>query len=373
MSRLNELRTSDILNISRNAGKYSRNRDEANNISLSKIDILDIVEGSNDLCLNFYVAAKSQNTHYRISLCIIDFVKALNEYYESLGKDINKLFANLRNFFIKELSTAQIKVNCTCPDFVYRFKDSARKLKIYNGIDKSDEFRGPNPNKINPQYRGSACKHILKLLSIPSMWIGKVVSSLIDLLKTDKSFLIESKSYNLKKFFKKYALTPPSKAIQILSEDMNEGIEEGLFNQIKKDSELMLQGIMKGANKVRYNLGKNFLEGEDLALSFSFNQKDFIFKIRYILKDFWEIFYKLYRKDVLYVDTFKSTAYEYISNPYRNKLEYNAKYINKRTGESYNFEFNKKFYMYIYRLMIALICKELSLMDDSVLKERPRE
>ena len=87
------------------------------------------------------------------------------------------------------MKTADVKVGCSCPDFTYRFKDSARNEKFYFGIDPSDEARAPNPNKINPHYEGSVCKHIVKVLTQPSSWYERVIRSLCNLLKNHQSAL----------------------------------------------------------------------------------------------------------------------------------------------------------------------------------------
>jgi hypothetical protein len=197
MIRIIEYTSAQIVNKSRNSDKFSRfnNRTNVSKINVSRVGLLDIKEGSKDLNIYFHVTSASDSSkQYRVDLKLIDFIDHLKEFAVNLDTNvtIQKLIQNLRPFFNQELKTANVKVSCSCPDFTYRFKDSARNEKFYFGIDSSDEARNPNPNKINPHYEGSVCKHLVKLLTKPSLWYEKVIRSLSNVLKNQQSVLTKT-------------------------------------------------------------------------------------------------------------------------------------------------------------------------------------
>lgn len=197
MIYLREYTSSQIVGRSRSSQKYSRvkNSEGINRISVSRVGILDIKEGSRDLNLYLHVTSASDpSKQYRVDLRLIDFIPHLREYAlkQGIGDDLHRLSSNMRQFFAQELKSADVKVGCSCPDFTYRFKDSARNQKFYFGIDPSDEARSPNPNKINPHYEGSACKHLIRVLMKPSLWCDRVIKALADLLKDRKGTLAKT-------------------------------------------------------------------------------------------------------------------------------------------------------------------------------------
>lgn len=194
--RICEFTARQIVGKSKSSSKYSRfnNRKDVSKINVSRVGLLDIKEGSKDLNIYLQVTSASDSSkHYRVDIKIVDFVDHLKEFAESMSTEatIQNLIRQLKPFFVQELKTANIKVSCSCPDFTYRFKDSARNEKFYFGIDPSDEARSPNPNKVNPHYEGSVCKHLIKVLTMPSTWYEKVLRSLSNLLKNNKSVLTQ--------------------------------------------------------------------------------------------------------------------------------------------------------------------------------------
>lgn len=197
MITLCELTSAQIVSKSRSSGSFSRyaSRNGINRVNVSRVGLLDIKEGSDDLSIFFYVnSATRPSEKYRVDIRIVDFIDHLREYAHKLDTDITikRLIQNIRPFFNEELKKAEIKINCACPDFLFRFKDAARNQKFYFGIDDSDEARGPNSNKINPHYEGSACKHILRILTRPSLWYEKVLRTLSNVLKNYNSVLVKT-------------------------------------------------------------------------------------------------------------------------------------------------------------------------------------
>lgn len=193
---LHEFTANQLIRKSRESKKFSRyeNRVKVNKISVLRVGLLDIKEGSKDLNLYFMVnSATNPSVKYRVDFRLVDFVDHLREYAYTLDTNvtIKRLIRDIRPFFNQEIKGADIMINCSCPDFTYRFRDSARNEKFYFGIDSSDEARSPNSNKINPKYEGSVCKHIMKIISRPSLWYERVLRSLSNLLKNHNSVLVK--------------------------------------------------------------------------------------------------------------------------------------------------------------------------------------
>lgn len=76
------------------------------------------------------------------------------------------------------VDTSNVYVNCTCPDFRYRFK--------YWGTKKNYLYGEPEtrPSNItNPTNRGSICKHITAALIRPSQWLKYVAGWISTVVK----------------------------------------------------------------------------------------------------------------------------------------------------------------------------------------------
>lgn len=69
-----------------------------------------------------------------------------------------------------------IKVDCTCGDFRYRFAYMATTLDYKYG---KPEYRPNRYHKTNKENRGSICKHLVALLS-NKRWLQQVTSTLMD-------------------------------------------------------------------------------------------------------------------------------------------------------------------------------------------------
>lgn len=69
----------------------------------------------------------------------------------------------------KAVDESNVYINCTCPDFRYRFKYWSTKKNYLYG-----EPENRPSNITNPTNRGSICKHITAALVRPSQWLKYV-------------------------------------------------------------------------------------------------------------------------------------------------------------------------------------------------------
>ena len=149
--------------------KFKRRTDSGDNWKLERVGLLELTV-SDDLYLYFKVK------DYRVSLRILNYKPVLQQYLNGRYKnDINKA---IRKSLDAALRRNHLQVACSCSDFKYRYAYMATQ-KGY-GFD-TDENR---PASItNPRNKGGLCKHQIKILNTPSLWLPKVVTSVKSYLK----------------------------------------------------------------------------------------------------------------------------------------------------------------------------------------------
>lgn len=130
--------------------------------------------------LDIYFKVRS----YVSSVRILNFVDKLKKLMRSKYRnDLRKIVEIAFNY---SMTKHHLQVNCTCPDFYYRFSYTAT-IKGY----------GFNTNQLipasirNPKNRGSMCKHLTRIINAPSLWKRKVISSVVNAIRSDPSILGE--------------------------------------------------------------------------------------------------------------------------------------------------------------------------------------
>lgn len=175
--RLNEYVKSQLIKRSQVKGfnRYaSRLQIEPLEIQLLKVDI-DPTIGSLDIYFNV--------RSYTDSIRILNFIKRVKWMYRQ---------SKYRNSFRKMIDIAitqalvrnDMQVNCTCPDFYYRFSYVAT-LKNF-GFNTNQTI----PATIrNPRNRGSICKHLSRILNAPSSWKSKVITMTSNIIKNNMALI----------------------------------------------------------------------------------------------------------------------------------------------------------------------------------------
>ena len=122
---------------------------------------------------------------YTCTLCFSTFMENLRNIIHSKNADTVTFNDIQRALLISIDDTDTLKVNCTCPDFKYRYAYWSTQSGFKYGTPQNDngkEIRNPN-NDI-----GATCKHLASLLYNKS-WLTKVSSWLNDYIKRHpKSF-----------------------------------------------------------------------------------------------------------------------------------------------------------------------------------------
>lgn len=92
-----------------------------------------------------------------------------NQNYQINTKGITAAIMN-------SIDGMDIKVDCTCPDFKYRFAYMATKLGYKYGKPENREAKITNPNDY-----GSICKHLISMLN-NKKWLQQVTSTVMDFI-----------------------------------------------------------------------------------------------------------------------------------------------------------------------------------------------
>lgn len=118
---------------------------------------------------------------YVVTIVVKDVLDNLIKLFTSVDR-LN--YRNTYEYLNKAMDRIDLKVNCSCPDFRYRF---AYKATNHNYKYGSAEMR---PASItNPDDHGIACKHILYIIGNKGRWIRKYVSAINIIIKNNPYLL----------------------------------------------------------------------------------------------------------------------------------------------------------------------------------------
>lgn len=165
---LNEELRSQIISLSKKtnfARYYRRKTIDISEVTYKSIDVEKFV---NEGRLIFYMHVRSY-----------DVTIEINGITKYLKKNLNgerSTFKKIRKYISKAIDDNDIRIDCTCPDFRYRFAYTA----TVNGYKANDPETRPSLIR-NPDLKGSSCKHIMNVLS-NKKWIVKYVSLINALL-----------------------------------------------------------------------------------------------------------------------------------------------------------------------------------------------
>jgi hypothetical protein len=154
------------------------------------IDI-DSLLGNNLEYLDMRVRVKE----YWCEVRFTEFREVLLEILEDMGlespisQEYERLPLKDKRLAVSEaidycMESANILVNCSCPDFRYRFSYKATKDKYNFGFSEDRP-----PERTNPNLKGSACKHLIGILNAPSKWKASLVRDVLKCIDWDPSVL----------------------------------------------------------------------------------------------------------------------------------------------------------------------------------------
>lgn len=138
-----------------------------NSIDMNKLFKEDI--------LTVNLPVKGETDDYVVKVTFGGFLEILRDQFK--GKD-NIEFKDISRACIIGFNKDDVFINCSCPDFKYRFAYWTTRNKVNSGApeDRPSDITNPDDNL------GSACKHILLVLNNTS-WIIKVASAINNYIK----------------------------------------------------------------------------------------------------------------------------------------------------------------------------------------------
>lgn len=250
---LNEATRRELL-IKSKSGKNYKNKKSNRWEAKKQVSIASTVKDYNRMdmntfwkkdILNFDIKVTGESDNYVVT---VEFNNVLDRIKNKVVQNRNKLELKcIYDAIVESLNSSDVKVNCSCLDFRYRFKVWATKNKYNAGEAESREAKITNPmNDL-----GAACKHILNVLN-NAEWI-KQISSVIN---NYVNYCKDNMEYNYSRFIfpKLYGITY-DKAVQLTFDEYDENGE--LKDKLESDEKTINLSNALGKVRGRIKKGSN--------------------------------------------------------------------------------------------------------------------
>lgn len=185
---INEMTRNEIISKSKTKTSLGRftSRLQVKDVSIDRLGLLEIQYlDQPDLEIFFDVG------EYRVVVSLLNFMNNLRKDYQRnyetirKSKTVDQAIRQLtENAFNRAMTKGDIKINCSCPDFRYRYS--------YVATTKNYKYGDPENRpavRTNPKNQGSACKHIIRVLNRPSEWSAKVITGVTRMIRRDPRLL----------------------------------------------------------------------------------------------------------------------------------------------------------------------------------------
>lgn len=166
---INEFTRGQLINKSKSSkmGRFRRRMQVGlDEVDIGRVGMLELTASSLHLDVYFIVR------DYRVSVRFVDFMVRLRNllHRSKYRNDIRKCITIALN---QSINRDEVLINCTCPDFYYRFSYTA----TVKGFGFNTNQYIPATIR-NPKNQGSGCKHILRVLNAPSHWKERVITAI---------------------------------------------------------------------------------------------------------------------------------------------------------------------------------------------------
>lgn len=253
MVKLNEVKRSELITKSKVADTYkgkSENRWTAKN----KCTIANTVKDYNQIDMNtlwkndvlkFGVKVQGETDLYTVS---IEFNSVLDKIQNEVKNNMNIISRDcIFKALTQAISSSDIYISCTCPDFKYRLSYYASKNDYKSGEKETRASNITNPN----DSKGAGCKHILAAINNVS-WIRNIASVITNYVNYCK----DNMEYNYSKYiFPKVYGMPYNKAVQLTLDNFDENGE--LIDNLKSDEDIINLSNALGKYRGRIQKGSN--------------------------------------------------------------------------------------------------------------------
>ena len=195
--------------------------------------------------LTFKIKIEGETDTYFVT---VEFNDILSKIESRIKQNKNKLEIKcIYDSLLQALNSSDVRVDCTCPDFKYRFKVWTTKNDYNAGDSENREAKITNPG----DNLGAACKHILCVLN-NAEWLQKIASVINNYINYCK----DNMEYNYSRFIfpKLYGMTY-NKAVQMTIDDYDSKGE--VKDNLDSDEELINLSNALGKVRGRIKKGSN--------------------------------------------------------------------------------------------------------------------
>lgn len=203
--------------------------------SVKEFNSIDMNKLFKDDILTVNINVKGETDNYQVRISFGGFLDLIQEQIDKLGMlNLKAVTRALINGFNKD----DVYIKCSCPDWQYRYAYYATKNNINSGDPETRPSDITNPD----DKLGSACKHVLLVLSNTS-WILKVASTVYNYV-----------NYMEKHYKKLYAdIIYPA----IYGKKYEEPVQLDIFNdnELTTDSETIDKSNKYAVDKTKFQKG----------------------------------------------------------------------------------------------------------------------
>ena len=231
-------------------GKGYRNSSKGNRwVRKNKCSVASSVKDYNKIDMNTFwkqdylkvgVKVAGETDTYDVE---IEFTNVLKNLAEKVKANKNKLDIKLiYDSLLLSLNSSDVKLDCNCDDYKYRFKAWATKNGYNAGAAETRDAKITNPQ----DNLGAACKHILCVLN-NAKWLNEVAS----VINNYANYCKDNMELNYKKYiFPKIYGMSATQAERIVSNDSDESLpsDEATINLANALGKVRGR-IKKGSNK----------------------------------------------------------------------------------------------------------------------------
>ena len=252
--QLNEVKRSNLIAKSKKAPAYKLRRSKNRWVAKEDSKVANTVKDYNKInmddfwkndILEFKVRVEGETDNYFVT---VNFSDVLNRIKNKVVTNKNKLDVDsIYKALYEAVNSSDVKIDCTCPDFKYRFKVWATKHGYNAGSAESREAKITNPN----DELGSGCKHILCVLN-NAEWLKKIAS----VINNYANYCKENTEYNYSRFiFPKIYGISYDKAVQMTIDDFDD--KGDVKDTLESDEALINLANALGKVRGRIKKGSN--------------------------------------------------------------------------------------------------------------------
>lgn len=252
--QLNEVTRSSLIAKSKKAPAYKSNRSQNRWTAKDKSKPANTVKDYNKINMNdfwkndtleFKVRVEGETDNYFIT---VNFSNILDRIHQQIKANKNKIEVKcIYQALFQALNSSDVKIDCSCPDFKYRFRVWATKNGYNAGSSESREAKITNPK----DELGAACKHVLCVLN-NAEWLQKIASVINNYINYCK----DNMEYNYSRFiFPKLFGMSYDKAVQLTINDLDD--EGNVTDTLSSDESLINLSNALGKVRGRIKKGSN--------------------------------------------------------------------------------------------------------------------